>query len=243
MFSLPHLSMILLTALLVPLCCKWARTWQKQTVDRFFKVMAVAVLFFDPTYWMWELLTRGRIDLAGSLPLYVCSLFWLLLPLAVYSREGVVRRCAQSCLCTACLLGGVMGMIFNSHVGRHPFFTFVPLYSMFYHFMLILVISLLWVTRYYRPKPVDRWLCMLPVVALVLVDVVLNRRYGWDYCFTAGGPGTPLALVSSRVPQMVFLLLLYGGMALLIGWGFYSWFFRRQEAGQEQNAVAVAEDG
>lgn len=239
MFSLPHLLTMLLTALLVFLCCKWARTWRSRTVDRFFKVMAVAVLFFDPTYWIWELMTRGRIDVAGSLPLYVCSLFWLLLPLAVYTREGLLRRCAQSCLCTACLLGGVMGMVFNSHVGQHPFFSFVPLYSMFYHFMLILVISLLWVTRYYQPKPMDRYLCMLPVVSLVLVDVGLNWRYGWDYCFTAGGPGTPLALVSRHMPQLVFLLLLYGGMALLIGWGFYSWVLRRTGE-EEQEAVLTA---
>lgn len=220
---------MVLTALLVSLCCLWARTWERRTVEWFFKVMAVVMLFFDPTYWTWEWRTTGAIDLATSLPLYICSLFWILLPVAVYAREGRLKRAAMSCLCTVCMLGGVMGMVFNTHVGRHPFFSFVPLYSMVYHFMIILVIALMWATGYYEPRRSDRYLCMAPVVLLVLANLPLNWRFGWDYCFTAGGPGTPFELLSSRVPQLVFLLVLYGGVALLLGKGFYPWIIRKKE--------------
>lgn len=227
MFSMPHLAAMLIVAALVILCCKWAVTWQRRTVERFFKAIAIIILFFDPTYWTWEWFTTGTIDLASSLPLYICSLFWMLLPLAVFPREGMVKRAAVSCLATVCMLGGVMGLVFNPHVGKHPFFSFVPMYSIVYHFMVILVAALLWATKYYQPKPVDRFLCMVPVVLMVVVALSFSLRNGWDYSFTGGGIGTPFELVSSRVPLGVFLLILYGGLTLLLALGFYPWVLKK----------------
>lgn len=229
-FSTPHIAAMLLIVVLVFTCCKWAKSWSQQAINRFFRFVAIIILFFDPTYWTWEWITYGTIDTALSLPLYICSLFWILLPIAVYSREGICKRASISCLSTVCILGGIMGIVFNPHVGKYPFFSFVPLYSFTYHFMILLVGSLLWTTRYYKPKHIDRYLCMAPVIILVLINIPLNRRFGWDYCFTGGGIGTPFEILSSRVPLGIFLIILYGGMALLVGFGFYSLVFRKLEA-------------
>lgn len=220
-FSLLHLATLLLFTCLVSYCCVRAKAWSRETVHCFFKAAAVIMLFFDPTYWTWEWLTYGAIDLSSSLPLYICSLFWMLLPVAVFAQDGILKQMSMSCLSTVCMLGGVMGLIFNPHVGNYPFFSFVPLYSLIYHFMIVLVVALLWATGYYVPRTSDRYLCMIPVFLLVSANIPLNHRYGWDYCFTGGGIGTPFELVSRHVPLGVFLLLLYGGMALLIGWFFY----------------------
>lgn len=184
------------------------------------------MLFFDPTYWTWEFLSFGTIDLAMSLPLYICSLFWMLLPVAVYARDGACKRCAISCLSTVGMLGGVMGLVFNTHVGVTPFFGFVTMYSLIYHFLIVLITALLWATGYYQPRRSDRYLCMVPVILLVLVNIPLSYRFGWDYCFTAGGIGTPFDLVSRHLPRPVFLILLYGGLTLLLGKVFYPGILR-----------------
>lgn len=47
---------------------------------------------------------------------------------------------------------------------------------------------------------------------LVGVSLVLNSLFGWDYCYTAGGIGTPLERLSAVLPRGIFLLLFYGGM-------------------------------
>lgn len=224
MFALPHILVILATAALVPLTCRAARRAPRETVVRCLKGCAVAALFFDPVYWIWETRTIGSIDLATTLPLYLCSLFWLLLPAALFARRESLRQTACATVCTMGLLGGVFGLVFNTYVGQYPFFSFVPVRSLLYHIMMILVSTAMWASGYYRPRPADRYRCFLPVAALVGVSLVLNRLFGWDYCYTAGGIGTPLERVSSMVPRSLFLLAFYGGLLGLIQLVFYRRF-------------------
>ena len=59
------------------------------------------------------------------------------------------------------------------------------------------------------------------------VCLVLNHFFGWDYCYTAGGVGTPLERLSAVLPRGLFLLVLYGGLLLLIQVLFYRPFLHR----------------
>ena len=226
MFRLPHLLVLAATAALVPVVCRGARRLDQAAAARWLKGCALLALLFDPVYWIWEIRSFGAIDPATTLPLYLCSLFWLLLPLAAFSRPGLLRQTAMAALCTVVLLCGVFGLVFNVYLSRYPFLSFVPLRSLLYHMLMILVPAGMWASGCYRPQPRDRFLCFLPVMVLVAVSLLLNRLYGWDYCYTAGGLGTPLALLSARVPKLIFLLLLYGGLLLIIQGIFYRRFSR-----------------
>lgn len=228
MFGPAHLLVILATAVLVPLTCSAARRAARDTVVRCLKGCAVVALFFDPAYWIWEAGTTGGIDFSTALPLYLCSLFWLLLPAALFARQERVRQTACATVCTMGMLGGVFGLVFNVYVSQYPFFSFVPLRSLLYHVMMILVTAAMWSSGYYRPRPADRYCCFLPVAALVGVSLVLNRLFGWDYCYTAGGIGTPLERLSTAVPRGLFLLLFYGGLLGLIQLVFYRRFLLRR---------------
>ena len=230
MFKLPHLLVILVTAALVPLTCTAARRAEPGTVIRCLKVCAVAALFFDPVYWVWEARTTGGIDFSTTLPLYLCSLFWLLLPAALFARRERVRQTACATVCTMGMLGGVFGLVFNVYVGQYSFFSFVPVRGLMYHVMMILVTAAMWASGYYRPQPADRYRCFLPVAGLVGVSLVLNRLFGWDYCYTAGGVGTPLERLSAAVPRSLFLLLLYGGLLALIQLIFYRRYLPRSRS-------------
>lgn len=224
MFKLPHLLVILGTGSLVPLICAIARRTPLDTVERYLKGCAIVALFFDPAYWIWEVKTIGGIDFSITLPLYLCSLFWMLLPVALFARREWVRQTACATVCTMGMLGGVFGLVFNVYVGQYPFFSFVPVRSLLYHAMMILVTTAMWASGYYRPQPADRYRCFLPVTGLVGVSLLLNRLFGWDYCYTAGGVGTPLERLSAVVPRGVFLLILYGGLLGFIQLIFYRRF-------------------
>lgn len=224
MFCMPHFTFLLFTLLFVPTCCKrFERQTRAQSI-RFFKAAACIMALFDPLYWVWEWRQFGALNFATTLPLYICSLFWMMLPIAVFARPGVLKRIALSNVCTVGLLGGILGLVFNVYLNQYPFFSFVPLRSLLYHFLMILVASLLWTTGYYRPQNRDWLLCLVPLGGLLLPSLILHRLYGWDYCYTGGGPGTPFEALSSRLPRPLFLLVLFGGMSLLI----YVVFYRRQ---------------
>lgn len=233
MFGPAHILVILATAVLLPPTCAAARRAAPETVVRCLKGCAVAALFFDPAYWVWEVRTSGSIDFATALPLYLCSLFWLLLPMALFARREWIRQTASATVCTVGMLGGVFGLVFNIYVGQYPFFSFVPLRSLLYHAMMILVTAAMWASGYYRPRPADRYRCFLPVAMLVGVSLVLNSLFGWDYCYTAGGIGTPLERLSAVVPRGIFLLLFYGGLLGLIQLVFYRGFLTAGRRGEE----------
>ena len=233
MFQPLHLLVLAVTAALIPPVCEAARRMSPDALLRRLRLCAVAALLFDPAYWLWEWHTFGRIDAATSLPLYLCSLFWLLLPAAVFSRRELLRRTASATVCTVGLLGGVLGLVFNIYVGQYAFFSFVPVRSLLYHILMVLTASAMWAGGYYRPRPADRLLCFVPVTVLVAVSLLLNRRFGWDYCYTAGGIGTPLERLSAALPRGLFLLVLYGSLLLVIQLLFY----RRRTLGSLPDAA------
>ena len=237
MFQMPHIAVLICTAFLAALLCRWARHAPRKAVERWLRVGAVAVLFFDPAYWIWEVSRFGRMDPAASLPLYLCSLFWLLMPLAVFARRDWLRQMASATVCTVGLLGGVFGLVFNIYLNRYPFLSFVPVRSLLYHMLMVLAPSVMWSSGYYRPRREDRYRCFVPVAALVGVCLVLNRLFGWDYCYTAGGVGTPLEKLSGVLPRGLFLLVLYGGLLVLIQLLFYRHI--PSEPGQEKNICSA----
>lgn len=221
MFQIPHLLVLAATGVLVWRLGVAARRAGRERVERWLKVCAVLAVLFDPIYWAWELWQFGQIHLGTTLPLYLCSLFCMMLPVAMFSKQEKLRQMAAANVCTMGVLGGVLGLVFNVYLNHYPFFHFVPVRSLLYHILMVAAATLLWCGGVYRPRASDRVLCFVPVVTLVSVCLVLNRLFGWDYCYTAGGVGTPLEVVSRLMPQWAFLLVLYGGLWMLIQALFY----------------------
>ena len=212
MFKLPHILVICFSAVFIPLYCKHLRNSSPSYVNMFFKISGIAILFFEPTFWTWEYLTYGRFDPATTLPLYLCSLFWMVLPFAIFLKPGIAKRIALSNVATIGFVGGLFGLIFNIYVNQYPFFSFVPIRSLLYHFTMLLVSCALWATGYYKPKAGDEYLCFVPFGIIMVPSLILNKLYGFDYLYTAGGIGTPLEAISSVMPRPVFLILLWGFM-------------------------------
>lgn len=225
MFGTAHIAVLIGTLILVPAVCMALKKTGRDATSRFLKCCAVIILFFDPAYWLWEAVNFRHFNFSTTLPLYICSLFWILMPFAAFARRDKVRQTACACICTVCLMGGILGLVFCVYLNRYPFFSFVPLRSLAYHVIMVLSAAVMWTTGYYRPQPQDRYRCFIPVDILLMPCLVLNKLYGWDYFYTAGGVGTPLARMSAAMPKGVFLLVLYGGLLLIIQVIFYYRFY------------------
>lgn len=226
MFRFPHLILLLSTAVLSWRLAIAARQMGPDKALHWLRGCAVLSLCFDPIYWVWEMQKFGHVQPATTLPLYLCSLFYMMLPLAVFSRRAWLRQMAAANVCTMGMLGGVFGLVFNVYLNRYPFFHFVPIRSLLYHILMVAAAVLMWGGRVYQPRSGDRVLCFVPVGALVGICLAVNRKFGWDYCYTAGGAGTPLEAVSRIMPRWAFLIVLYGGLWLLMQVLFYRRFYR-----------------
>lgn len=221
MFKPLHIGFMVFTAAAVFYISLKLKNSPTDYIEKFLKISALIMLLFDPIYWAWEYINFGKLELSTTLPLYICSLFWILLPFAAFSKNELVKRIAMSNICTVGAIGGILGIFFNVYLDRYPFFSFVPIRSLLYHFMMILVVSVLWSSKYYTPQIKDTFLCFVPVLTLLVPCIAANAMFGWDYCYTNGGKGTPLEILSKSMPKGAFLFLLYATMFVVINIVFY----------------------
>ncbi len=186
-------------------------------MDIYLKVAAVFTLTLDPLYWWWEVDTYGQFDWATTLPLYVCSLFWILMPIVAFSKKkGTLYRAATSCVATVCFYGGLFGMVLNHHISNYGFMHFVAQRSLLYHAIMIITIVLMWSTGYYRPLRPDRYLFVTPLLALLLPAFIIDKVYGYNYCYFNGGEGAVMNYFTDRLGLSIFLLVFYGFLIVMI---------------------------
>lgn len=192
---------------------------KKRRIDfeNMLKVCALIAVTLDPLYWFWEHRHFGTFRYETTLPLYICSLFWILIPIIAFSKKkGNLYRASLSCVTTVVYYGGIMGLIFNYHVSNHPFFGFVVQRSLFYHFLMFMIVTLMWSTGYYRVQKKDTYLFFVPLLVLMLPAFAVDWIYGYDYCYFNGGKGTVFEYFSKMLGTPLFVVLLYGLMFLSI---------------------------
>lgn len=221
MFTPVHNLTILLSLISIPLISQIITKKGKNFVEFVLKALAILILFFDPIYWIWEFNTFGELRLASTLPLYLCSLFWMMLPFAAFLKDGFIKHMALSNIATVGLISGSMGFVFNYHLDTWGVISFVGIRSLFYHYLMILGSTLIWGSRYYEPKAGDQWRAFVPVWVLLIPALILNLLYGYDYGYTAGGHGTPFTILSNLLPKALFLIILYGTFFLIVWALFY----------------------
>ncbi len=185
--------------------------------NKFLKYAFSIIILLDPIYWVWEKYTYGYLDYANTLPLYICSLFPMLIPIVAFSKKrGLIYRTAISCIATICYYGGFFGLIFNYHLEDFPFFHFRPQLSLFYHGIMFVTITLIWSTGYYKPRKVDRFLFMIPLLLLMIPSYIVDMKYGYNYCYFNGGRGGVLEYFSDMLGIPLFLIVLYSLLFWLI---------------------------
>jgi hypothetical protein len=180
----------------------------------------------------------GRLRLETTLPLYFCSLFWLLMPIVAFAKkESYIHRASVACASTFCFACGILGMVFNVYLNHYPFISFVPLRSMAYHFMMVLVPYVMWTSGYYRPERKDRYLFFVPVLAITFPASIVDKLFGWDYCYFNGGRGTPFECISRGMPHLAFIAFLYILILLLTNIIFYVPAMHKQIKEQQEDIL------
>ncbi len=188
----------------------------KINFDKFLKVSAIIAVCLDPLYWVWEYIQFGYLDAKITLPLYICSLFWYLTPIIAFSKKrGIIYRMALSCLSTVVYFGAILGMVLNNHLNNYSFWHFIPQRSLFYHALMFWVITIIWSSGYYKVGKKDNVYFMAPLFALLVPAYIVDKMYGYDYCYFNGGSGTAMDFFIDKLGMPLFLTVLYGGICLI----------------------------
>lgn len=164
------------------------RTWKPTSCRRLMQGLTIAVPLLELTRIFW-LITVGETNWVKLLPLHLCGLQVLFLPLAVFTRLPVMKEYVWS----TSILGGITAIAVPAGiVGTYPFFHFQTIQSFLLHLCLILIPILMMHTEDFHPR-----LIQLPQVACVLSAgalTALTVDWFWDqnYMFLREIPSVPI---------------------------------------------------
>lgn len=170
------------------------------------KRMIYAAAILEPTlelsHSLWMYFT-GTTEIVKLLPLHLCGLQSLFIPLAVFTKF----TCFRDFVYATSLLGGIFGTVFPAGVaGYYPLWSFQTLQTFALHGLLIFVPLALILSGQHRPDPrrFPRVLCIFLLAALVVG--IVDRVFGENYMFLFAAPeNTPLEWIFDAFGRGVYL--------------------------------------
>ncbi len=229
MFSFAHIISVIVSAISIFFIVKFFKKKDNSYTLKFLQIVCIIILLLNPINWAYEIIVYGELNLALSLPLHLCSIYWFLFPFAVFlKKDSTFRQISLASCATIGIIGGILGLLMNSHLSLHPFISFPVLRSILYHFLMILAAILLWTKNVYKPKKMDVYTNYIPVIVLIVICCVVEQLYGLEYCYVRDGAGTPLTIISSIMPRFAYLTTIYLVLYFFIRFGFYNKFFAKE---------------
>ena len=215
-------AMVLLTALIVVLLIALRKT-SKKSIDNYLKVLSIIVPILEVVKIAWEsywdIKTGAGFNKTGLLPLYTCSMFIYMLPLAAWAK-GKVKDCAVAWLGTIGVFGGLTNFYLTQILHSYPFWTFATFMSLYFHFFMVLTGLLIVVTKYkeFGFKDAIRAWIPLGIFSVLVIPVCYILKA--DYMLYYYGNGAPLLpdianFFASQGLRFVYTLLVCAGYALI----------------------------
>ena len=222
-FGTTHIiAMVLLTALIVVLLIALRKT-PKKSIDNYLKVLSIIVPILEVVKIAWEsywdIKTGAGFNKTGLLPLYTCSMFIYMLPLAAWTK-GKVKDCAVAWLGTIGVFGGLTNFYLTQILHSYPFWTFATFMSLYFHFFMVLTGLLIVVTKYKEFGFKDTIRAWIPLAIFSIIVIPVCYILKADYMLYYYGNGAPLLpdianFFANQGLRPVYTLLVCVGYALI----------------------------
>ncbi len=156
---------------------KTSKMDEKRLKKIFFWLWLIMVVT-EPLIVIWESntgLVRGRVNWAGDLSLWPCSIFLYAAPFAIFGK-GDVRYAACGYICTLGLLGGAINFVYPAtYIARYSCISLPGLRTIFYHGAMIYTAVTMLLSGYHCYSGVtDKRQLILPAVPALLVSIPAN---------------------------------------------------------------------
>lgn len=162
----------------------------------------------------------------SDLPLYVCSLFLYIMPVAIWGK-GIFKTMAATYICTIGAFGAIGNYIVPSVIINYSIFSFYGFHTTLYHTILLVTALVMLCTGYFKFKFKDfGWRILGFIVITLLVipfDYITDSNYMY---FNTGifiedfaekvGYAWPLILYVAYAAIMMFMQLFDMGMIKLV---------------------------
>lgn len=229
--------MLLVAVMLLGL--SWALKWISQLPeDKSWRVIQIAavvepILELSHTVWLYQC---GQTQLVKLLPLHLCSMQCVFIPLAIFTK----KRALWDYLYATAVLGGLCGVLFPAGVaGVYPLWHFQTIQTVLLHSLLMFVPLALIATGRFEPSLQGFGRALLVFLPVAAIAAVVDICYGENYMFILFPPeGTPLVWLYDAFGHGWYLILTFlviAAMSLSIHLPF--WHRQKKTAAQEAAGV------
>ena len=165
---------------------------KEKMIKPLFIILWATVSVLEVVKIIWDSTTGNevRLEVAGILPLYPCSIFMYAMPFAIWGK-GNWKRIGCGYVCTLGLLGGSINFFYPMTVlYRYSILSFSAMHSMIFHAVMLFTCLTMLLSGYHRYTRVKSvWDLFLPVVLPLIVSIpanIVNYTVGADYMFFRG---------------------------------------------------------
>ena len=137
-------------------------------------------------------------------PLWTCTIFLIVLPLSLFSKNEKVKNASDAFLCSISFIGGIINFLFPTE----SLFSFMGLHTFLYHFVLTIVPIIMLTTGYYKPKVRHSMGAILIFIIYAIPVFIINNIYKLDYMFIYDGSWFgPMADFAKLMPHRLIWTL------------------------------------
>lgn len=181
-------------------------------------VWVTLIVLLEISRQVWAL-SLGRYDFAEMLPLHLCGMQVILMPIMLKTNKREWRTFVY----LTALIGAFAAILFNETIlGKYPFWHFQTLQSFIIHGLIMMVplYDILWFK--FRPSFKELPFSIIFMTYLGIQSFLINLWTGGNYLFVSFAPkNTPLEWVETAVgtslyiPVMSVIVLIIWSLLLL----------------------------
>lgn len=222
-FGRTHIIFMILATATIVFLCILCRNMKSRTLDIYLKILSIVVPIIEITKITWETywdIQFGKeFNFTGLMPLYTCSMFIYMLPLAAWCK-GKVKECAICWLGTIGVFAGATNFYITVILHTYPFFTFATFISLYFHFFMVLTGLLIVVSRYKKFEWKDGVKAFIPLAVFSLLVIPVDYYLKADYMLYYAGNGAPIlpdlanALADKGLRFVYTVIVFFGYLAI-----------------------------
>ena len=125
---------------------------------------------------------RRGFSIGGHLPLYVCSLFMYVMPVAIWGK-GIFKHVASAYVCTIGVFGAIGNYVVPSVIESYSLFSFFGFHTTLYHTVLWVTPLVLLCTGYFRFNFKEFGWQILSFVIVTFPVVIFNYIADTNYMY------------------------------------------------------------
>lgn len=207
-FTTEHWLVLLIIAIAIMFTIKKIKRESPATRDKFIKIIAWSVLVLELIRMVWiVMIGNAEILPVALLPLHLCGLMAIFIPLAVYTKNNVLIEFVY--------IGGLAGAgmaLLTPDVAMYPLLSLQYLQSMIIHAFIFLSGLYFIVVENYRPniKNVFKVLGLFALLALLVtpVNIMLAHQQANYFFLMYGIEDTILHTIDQNTTHVGYLMTL-----------------------------------